>query len=143
MAAADEPSTSLPCKGDIMKNSWIHVQQGTVAQQARVGVADLNEEHYSRGGFFGPVSMLYHTRKAVDPVRVEGPLSITVVPLSGMDISDEDNPSGLPTEMLANDELSISISRRATATPYLLRNVDADTLVGAPCMPRASRGRTR
>jgi len=34
-----------------------------VARQARVGVADLNEAHYSRGGFFRPVSMLYHARK--------------------------------------------------------------------------------
>lgn len=111
-----------------MKNSWIHVHEGTVAPQARVGVADLNEEHYSRGGFFGPVSMLYHGRKPADPVRVEGPLSIAVALLSAMTLSDEDHPAGLPTEMLANDELSVSISHRSSAPAHLLRNVDADTL---------------
>ena len=111
-----------------MKNSWIHVHEGKTARQARVGVADLNEEHYSRGGFFGPVSMLYHGRKPADPLRVEGPISIAVALLGAMTFNDEDNPSGLPTEMLVNDELSISLSRRSSATPHLLRNVDADTL---------------
>ena len=48
--------------------------------------------------------MLYHERKPADPVRVQGPLSIAVAPLRGMEFSDEDNPSGMPTEMLANDE---------------------------------------
>lgn len=111
-----------------MRNSWIHVHEGQTARQARVGVADLNEEHYSRGGFFGPVSMLYHGRKPADPVRVEGPISIAVAPLGALTFDDENNPSGLPTEMLTNDELSIALSHRAVATPHLVRNVDADTL---------------
>lgn len=111
-----------------MKNSWIHVHRGTVAKQARVGVADLNEEHYSRGGFVGPVSMLYHGRKAADPIRVDGPISIAVALLGAMTFNDEGNPSGLPTLLLTNDELSISLSHRAEAMSHLVRNVDADTL---------------
>ena len=75
-----------------MKNSWIHVHEGKTARQARVGVADLNEEHYSRGGFFGPVSMLYHGRKPADPLRVEGPISIAVALLGDDDVQRRGQP---------------------------------------------------
>lgn len=112
-----------------MKNSWIHIERGTTARQARVGVQDLNEEHVSRQGFFGPVAMLYHDREPANPIRVEGPLGIRVKPIGQLAGADEDTESGLPVKLFFNDTLSVALSVRSTPWPFLLRNVDADTLI--------------
>jgi homogentisate 1,2-dioxygenase len=40
-----------------MMGSWIHFTRGRFVRQARVGLADLREEHLSRHGFAGPVAM--------------------------------------------------------------------------------------
>ncbi|MGW0036819.1 homogentisate 1,2-dioxygenase [Gordonia sp. NPDC003376] len=111
-----------------MKNSWIHIARGTVPRQARVGVANLNEEHFSRQGFFGPASMLYHARPPVEPIRREGTIAVRTVPVAGVQLDDESNPHGLPTPIMRNDDLTVSFGRRSTAAPFLLRNIDADTL---------------
>ncbi|WP_159819212.1 homogentisate 1,2-dioxygenase [Colwellia sp. 20A7] len=112
-----------------MKNSWIQKSSGTFVRQARVGVREMNEEHISREAFFGPASMIYHERPAVAPKRVEGSLTLGLAELKNFEQSDENNTAGLPTVMLSNSDVSISLSRRSTDMPFLLRNVDADTLI--------------
>ncbi len=112
-----------------MKNSWIHVHRGTVARQARVDVQDLNEEHVSRQGFFGPVAMLYHQRRPADPVRVEGPLAVRVSPVADVARPDEVADADLPAPLFTNDTISVSLSVRSAPWPFLLRNVDADRLL--------------
>jgi homogentisate 1,2-dioxygenase len=112
-----------------MKNSWIQKSSGTFQRQARVGVREMHEEHISREGFFGPATMIYHGRPAVAPKRVEGSLTLTLAELKNFEQSDENNTAGLPTLMLSNSDLSISLSRRSVEMPFLLRNVDADTLI--------------
>lgn len=112
-----------------MKNSWIHIHRGTVARQARVDVQDLNEEHVSRQGFAGPVAMLYHDRLPADASRVEGPVAVRVTSVGDLSAPDEDNPSELPAPLLTNSTVTISLSNRSTAWPFLLRNIDADTLL--------------
>ncbi|BAN00840.1 homogentisate 1,2-dioxygenase [Ilumatobacter coccineus] len=112
-----------------MKNSWIHMHRGTVARQARVDVQDLNEEHVSRQGFFGPVAMLYHRQRPADPVRVEGPLAVRMSAVADLTRPDEDTTGGLPSPLFTNDTISVSLSVRSTPWPFLLRNVDADTLL--------------
>lgn len=112
-----------------MRNSWIHIHRGTVARQARVDVQTLNEEHVSRQGFAGPVAMLYHDRLPADPSRVEGPVAIRVTPVADVSALDEDQASDLPTPLFTNSTMSVSLSNRRTAWPFLLRNIDADTLL--------------
>lgn len=112
-----------------MKNSWIHVHRGTVVRQARVGVQDLNEELLTRQGFAGQVATLYHERAPIDASRIEGPLAVRVTPVSELSAPDEENPSGLSIPLLENSTVTISLSNRSTAWPFLLRNVDADTLL--------------
>lgn len=112
-----------------MKNSWIQKSSGTYARQARVGVREMNEEHISREGFFGPASMIYHANAAKTPTRVEGSLVQRSAELSQFTQCDEQNADGLPSLMLYSDDLRISLSRRTKGMPFLLRNVDADTLI--------------
>ena len=110
-----------------MQNSWIHVSKGRAARNARVGVREMNEEHVSRQGFFGPVAMLYHERPTADPKRIEGAISVATSPLEIL-ATDTAGADDAATEILFNDALSISIVRRNEAMPYLFRNIDADTL---------------
>lgn len=112
-----------------MKNSWIQKSSGTFVPQARVGVREMHEEHISREGFFGPATMVYHGKPQVAPKRVEGSLAPTLTELKNFNQGDEQNADGLPTVMLSNSEMSIALSRRASNMPFLLRNVDADTLL--------------
>lgn len=112
-----------------MKSSWIQKASGTYVRQARVGVREMSEEHISREGFFGPASMIYHRNSAVAPKRVEGALSLRMAKMEHFNQLDENSDTGLPTLMLYNPEVRISLSRRAAAMPFLLRNIDADTLI--------------
>ncbi|NKI18675.1 homogentisate 1,2-dioxygenase [Spongiibacter sp. KMU-166] len=112
-----------------MKNSWIQASSGVYVPQARVGVREMHEEHISREGFFGPASMIYHEKPAKAPTRVEGSLAVRMAKVEHFDQLDEESEAGLPTLMLHNPELSISLSRRVAEMPFLLRNIDADTLI--------------
>ena len=111
-----------------MKNSWIAAASGEVPRQARVDVHEMNEEHLSRQGFAGPVSMVYHKRRPVDPTRVEGAIAIRALSLEKMSTGDAESPDVLPTKMFYNNDLEVFISRRSQPMPYLFRNIDADTL---------------
>ncbi|VWX59283.1 homogentisate 1,2-dioxygenase [Sphingorhabdus sp. 109] len=112
-----------------MKNSWIQKSSGVHVPQARVGVREMSEEHISREAFFGPASMIYHGKPARAPKRVEGSLNLRMAKIADFKVSDEDSETGLPTLMLHNDEVRISLSRRTADMPFLIRNVDADTLI--------------
>ena len=109
--------------------SWIHHARGRYVRQARVGLGDLREEHISRGGFFGPVAMLYHTHAPNEVVRVEGTLHPRRVGDTGRaEPSDLTDPRGAPVVMLSNADVSVAISRRTAAMPYCYRNLDGDLL---------------
>lgn len=102
--------------------------RGRTVRQARVGLGDLFEEHFSRQGFFGPAAMLYHENPIKDALRVEGPINVGLASFQDLEAGDAVDPEGMPTKLLFNDQLSISVSRRAAAMPYLMRNIDADSL---------------
>ncbi len=112
-----------------MKASWIHVQSGEVPRQARVAVPHgLREEHVSRQGFAGPAAMLYHRKPPAVALRVEGTLFPLACDGAALEPDDLHDARGVPTLLLRNDELTMSISRRSEPMPYCMRNVDADTL---------------
>lgn len=111
-----------------MQNSWIPIVRGSTVRQARVALGDLYEEHLSRQGFFGPATMLYHKSPIPDAVRVEGPMTIGTAPLAALAPTDATDPAGEPVKLLYNEDLAISISKRSKPTPFILRNIDADTI---------------
>lgn len=111
-----------------MKNSWIHAKSGETPRQARVDVHDMNEEHLSRQGFAGPVSMIYRKNRPVDPVRVEGAIAIRAAALDLLSTGDSD-ADGLPTKVFYNENVEVFLSRRSDPMPYLFRNIDADSLL--------------
>lgn len=112
-----------------MKNSWIPAVGGETPRQARVDVHDMNEEHLSRQGFTGPACMVYHKRRAVNPVRVEGAIAVRATTLGALSTGDTELPNGLPTKMFYNNDVEVFLSRRSESMPFLLRNIDADSLL--------------
>ena len=109
--------------------SWIHHARGRHVRQARVGLGDLREEHISRGGFFGPVAMIYREHGPNEIVRVEGPLHPRrVADMARAEPTDQHDPRGAPEAMLSNADVSGAVSRRTAAMPYAYRDIDGDLL---------------
>ncbi|HEU0132875.1 MAG TPA: homogentisate 1,2-dioxygenase [Mycobacteriales bacterium] len=103
--------------------------KGRVAKATHVGIpADLTEEEHGRAAFAGPVSHLYRTIPATAWIDVDGPLRPAAFDLNLLSPPDADDPEGLSTAVLYNDDLRVRISRRTASMPYALRNADGDEI---------------
>ena len=111
-----------------MMRSWIHFTRGRHVRQARVGLGELREEHLSRQGFAGPVAMIYRTSGPNEVVRVEGEYRRREIDSADVVSSDAKDARGSWQVLLANDDVSVGISRRREAMPYRFRNLDGDLL---------------
>lgn len=106
-----------------------HVQ-GRISHQAHARVPEgTYEEHHGRQGFAGEVSQLYHAHPTTDWLRVEGPIRPRGIQLTEVPTADEHDVRALPTPLMFNDDLTLSVSRRRLPMPYYLRNADGDTLL--------------
>ncbi|MBC2874681.1 MULTISPECIES: homogentisate 1,2-dioxygenase [Streptomyces] len=104
--------------------------QGRISPQAHAQVPEgTYEEHHARQGFEGEVSQLYHAHPTTDWLRVEGPVRPRGIQLTEVRTADEHDARALPTPLLYNDDLTLSVSRRTAPMPYYLRNADGDTLL--------------
>ncbi len=112
-----------------MKNSWIHHARGQTPRQAHVAIPDgLKEEEIGRGGFQGRVAELYRAHEPTGWTRVEGDYAPGDFDGERFEPADRSDPRAAPLPILVNDDVTISISRRAAAMPYWFRNSDADQL---------------
>lgn len=100
------------------------LKKGRYAAQAHVGVPEGTfEEEHGRKGFFGKTAHLYHLHPPTGWTRFEGKLRPHLFDLNKVDAPD------VPVPFLANDDVRISVSRRAEAMPYYFRNADGDELL--------------
>jgi len=101
------------------------IRKGKIASQAHVAVPDNTfEEEHGRKGFYGRTAHLYHTHPPTGWVRFEGKLRPHRFDLNRVEPSDIDDPHGRPLAVLGNDDLRVSVSRRAAAMPFYFRNAD-------------------
>lgn len=104
--------------------------KGRVARQTHVGIPDdLVEEEHGRSAFAGQVSHLYRTASPTAWVAVEGPLRPTALDLNRLTPADARDAAGSATTVLANDDLSVAVSRRTAAMPYAERLGDDDLVL--------------
>lgn len=107
----------------------IQYQKGRVARQAHVAVPEgLFEEEHGRNGFAGRASQLYRRHPPNQWKRIEGPLRPRLIKTERLEPDDLRDPRGLPMPVLYNDDVVISISRRAQPMPFCFRNADGDEL---------------
>ena len=105
------------------------IVKGKATRQAHVGLPEGTfEEEHGREGFFGRVSHLYHTYPPTGWTRIEGNLRPHAFYLDRVEPSDKTDPRGTSEPVLYNDDLILSISRRAEAAPFYSRNADGDEL---------------
>ncbi|MBU3863677.1 homogentisate 1,2-dioxygenase [Streptomyces sp. 4503] len=106
-----------------------HVQ-GRISRQAHARVPQGTfEEHHGRQGFEGDVSQLYHAHPTTDWLRVEGPIRPRGIRLTDVPAADEHDERALPTPLMFNEDITVSVSKRTAPMPYYFRNTDGDTLL--------------
>src|ERR1700679_1224021 len=98
-----------------MMCSWVHFTRGRFVRQAGVGLGELREEHLSRQGFAGPVAMIYRESGPNEVVRVEGEYRRREIDSGDVVSSDAADARGSWQVLLANDDVSVGISRRRAA----------------------------
>lgn len=108
--------------------SWIHFTRGRFVRQARVKLGELKEEHLSRQGFAGPVSMIYRTEGPNEVVRVEGDYRARGIDIADVVSPDADDPRGTWQVLLSNEHVAVGVSRRREPMPYCYRDVAGDLL---------------
>jgi homogentisate 1,2-dioxygenase len=112
-----------------MKNSWIHHSKGQVPRQAHVAVPKgLKEEEIGRGGFQGRVAEVYRLNEPTGWVRVEGEFAPGDVDGEQIHSEDERSAAGSAALLWHNEDLMVSVSRRAEPMPFFYRDADADLL---------------
>lgn len=112
-----------------MKTSWIHHNKGQTPRQAHVAVPKgLVEEEIGRGGFQGRVAELYRKNEPTGWTRVEGEGAPADIDGEAIPAPDRTDPRGAPALAFYNDQISVSISRRAAPMPFYYRNADGDDL---------------
>ncbi len=105
------------------------IVRGKATRQAHVALPEGTfEEEHGREGFFGRVSHLYHVHPPTGWLRIEGNLRPHAFYLDRVKPSDMTDPRGTSEPVLYNDDLILSISRRAEAAPFYSRNADGDEL---------------
>ncbi len=112
-----------------MDNSWIHVSRGTTPRQAHINVPEgLKEEEISRGGFQGRVAELYRRDEPTAHVRHEGEGFPGDLDGNQVHVPDATDPLGRMVVMWKNEDIVVSISRRAEPPPFWARDADWDEL---------------
>jgi homogentisate 1,2-dioxygenase len=109
--------------------SGIHLTKGRCPRQAHTSLKDLGdvvEDELGRNGFQGRVAELYRRHSPIEWTRLEG--NYRGWDLTGLALapSDQTDPNGAPVKLFYNDDMSISVSRRAAPMPFAFRNVDGD-----------------
>jgi len=113
-----------------LENSWIHRSRGQVPRQAHVAVPKgLHEEEIGRGGFQGRVAEVYRRHDPTGWVRVEGDHAPGDVDGEQIATTDATDAHGAPTRLWHNDDLAVSVSRRAEPMPWFFRDSDCDRLL--------------
>ncbi len=104
-------------------------KKGIVPKQAHVAIPEgLYEEEHGRRGFGGPASHLYRQHPPTGWVRIEGPLrprAFSCLDLTTPDLQSSDTG---PVQLMHSPDVTISVSRRAAAMPYFVRNGDGDEI---------------
>jgi homogentisate 1,2-dioxygenase len=107
----------------------IHHAKGIYSRQARVNTPEgTYEEGFGRQGFAGPQAVLYRRHRTTDWTRIEGPLRPRAFRTDDITSDDATRSEGLPVELLYNDDVRISVSRRQDSMPFFFRNADGDEL---------------
>ena len=105
------------------------LKKGKVAPQAHVGIPEgTYEEEHGRKGFFGKTAHLYHTHAPTGWIRFEGKLRPHCFDLNKLEPADLHDANGEPVAFLGNNDVKLSVSRRARPMPFYFRNADADEL---------------
>jgi len=107
---------------------WLQISRGRTPRQAHVDLDGLKEDELGRHGFSGRVANLYRRNDPTAWTRIEGDVRHWDVALSDMQPTDLADPSGAPMLAFFNDDVRVSVSRRAAAMPFFVRNADADEL---------------
>ena len=112
-----------------MKTSWIQLARGHTPRQAHVGVpAGLKEEEIGRGGFQGRAANLYREHEPIGWLRAEGDGVPGDVDGEQIEPADQHDAGAGRAELWWNQDLTVSVSRRAEPMPWFFRNADADEL---------------
>ncbi len=105
------------------------LKKGRTTDQAHVALPEgTYEEEHGRRGFYGKSAHLYHTHPPTSWIRFEGKLRPHCFDLNLLEPSDLKDAQGEPTAFLGNNDLTVSVSRRAEAMPFYFRNADGDEL---------------
>lgn len=112
------------------------IKRGIYTNQAHVRVPEGTYElEHAREGFLSEeVSHLYVKEAPSHWSRVEGDLQPRAVDARKMTPSDATNPNGVPVELMTaavwcgKKTLSIFLSKRQQAMPYIYRTVDGDEM---------------
>jgi homogentisate 1,2-dioxygenase len=105
------------------------LKKGKFAPQAHVGIPEGTfEEEHGRKGFFGKTAHLYHAHPPTGWIRFEGKLRPHCFDFNQLEPPDLTDADGGPAAVLGNDEIQISVSRRAEPMPFCFRNADGDEL---------------
>jgi homogentisate 1,2-dioxygenase len=104
--------------------------QGTVSRQGQANwPAGTFEEHHGRDGFAGEVSQLYRQHPTTQWTRVEGPIRPRGILLEDIPAEDAKDTRALPTLLMENADMTFSVTKRSTPTPYYFRNADGDVTI--------------
>lgn len=105
-----------------------HTQGITPHQAQTAWPTGTYEEHHGRDGFAGDCSQLYRSHPTTQWQSVDGPLRPRAIMTDEMSTNDQHDPRALPTRLLYNEDISVSVTRRVAAMPYYFRNLDGDTV---------------
>jgi homogentisate 1,2-dioxygenase len=105
------------------------LKKGLSAAQAHVGLPQgTYEEEHGRKGFYGKSAHLYHVHPPTGWVRIEGKLRPRCFDLNQVLPLDLGDPNGRPLAILANNDVTLFVSRRSHPMPFYYRNADGDEL---------------
>ncbi|MFD7073440.1 homogentisate 1,2-dioxygenase [Nocardioides sp. NPDC059952] len=107
--------------------SFIQLRKGTTPRRMHADLEGLKDDELGRAGFVGRTAHLYHRHDPTD-FRAEGRLGGVDLMTTGLEPTDLTDPAGTPVLMFSNQDCRISLSRRAEAHPFYVRNIDSDEL---------------
>src|SRR5205085_7195370 len=107
-----------------MIRAWLQISRGRTPRQAHVDLDGPKEDELGRGGFTGRVANLYRRNDPTAWSRIEGEVRLWDVALHEIAPTDVADPRGAPILAFFNQDVHISVSRRAAPMPFFVRNAD-------------------
>jgi homogentisate 1,2-dioxygenase len=107
--------------------SFVPLRQGTTPRRIHADLDGLKDDELGRSGFTGRTAHLYRRHDPTD-YRVDGSLTPVDVSTDALTPTDANDPAGRPVLLFSNTDCRISVSKRRTAPPFYVRNVDGDEL---------------